>query len=125
MRLFIILICLSLTACTGTLTNKVAGDVLYGTALGTLVIDWGQTRSISKQPATHSERNAILGKHPQLSQVDAYFPTVIALTAISYPLMKQEYRPWVYGLITGIEGFCAFYNMSQGGLHMDFAELRF
>ena len=113
------------SGCAGTITNKVSGDVLYGTALGTLVIDWGQTRSIAKQPATHSERNLILGKHPQLSQVDAYFPVILGLTAVSYPLIKEEYRLYVYGIITALEAACASYNLVEGGLHMDFVGLRF
>lgn len=98
-------------------------NTLYGTALGTLVVDWGQTRAIVKDPKRH-EKNPILGPHPTLEQVDTYFPAIILGTAISYPLLKPSMRPYFYGAITLLESIVIINNF-KSGLHINFADFKF
>lgn len=55
-------------------------------------MDWAQTRNIARNPETWHEKNPILGSHPSIDKVDAYFAaTLAAHTAISY-LLPDPYR---------------------------------
>lgn len=44
---------------------------IVGTVL--LVIDWGQTRHIARNPDRFFEKNPFLGLHPSINMVNAYF----------------------------------------------------
>ena len=119
----LILIALSLLTLTSC-TNAQLGNTLYGTSIGLLAVDWGQTRSIVRHPERWGEGNPALGPHPTFTQVDTYFPAWILGTAVSYPFIKPEYRPYVYGLITALEGYCVGHNV-RNGLHIDFIGVKF
>ena len=54
------------------------GDKTLGFIAAALVItDWGQTRYVAKHPEAFMEKNAILGDHPRVGQVDRYFVTLL------------------------------------------------
>jgi len=110
-------------ALSGCTSNQI-GNTMYGTAVGTLVVDWGQTRAIVRDPANHAEMNPILGPHPTFKQVDTYFPLFIVGTAASYPFIKPSWRPYLYGAITLLESVVIVHNF-RNGLHMDFVGVKF
>lgn len=60
-------------------------------AVWVLCIDWVQTRWIADHPG-FLELNPILGAHPSLGRVNAYFTVaIVALIAVTFAL------PWPYG----------------------------
>ena len=105
-----LLVLLILSGCT---TAQVS-HVTYATALATLTMDHAQTRYIALHPDERMETNPILTKHPTTSQVDTYFRSVIGLTAVSYPLLQDNARPWVYGAITILESVMIARNFKHG-----------
>ena len=50
---------------------------LFVASTALLVADWAQTRYIAKNPDQFYERNPILGKHPSVGKVNAYFAGAI------------------------------------------------
>lgn len=83
------------------------------------VIDWGQTRNISRRPDAYRELNPILGSHPSIERVNTYFAlTAIAHTAISYALPADWRRGWQMVSI-GMEA-TAVSNNYKIGLKIDF-----
>lgn len=69
-----------------------------------LVVDWGQTRYIAKHPDTYHELNPILGKHPSLSRVNAYFSAaIVGNYLIAEYLIPPEARSLYLGVVTGVE----------------------
>lgn len=87
-------------------------DYLLGAAaIGSLAIDWGQTRDIATrthEPArigaigeapppssperTFHEKNRLLGENPSLDRVNAYFAAYMLGTAIAADLLPREWR---------------------------------
>lgn len=58
------------------------------------VIDWLQTRDIATDP-NRTELNPILGSHPSLGEVNAYFAaTTLLHWGISYMLPPEERKAW-------------------------------
>ena len=112
MKRLTLLIALLLSGCS---------NVLYTTALSGLVVDYGQTRSIARKDL--GEGNPILGPHPTVKQVDAYFPVMIAATALSPLYVKPDWQPYFYGGITLLEAVCIGINM-KNGVHMDFVGVK-
>ena len=77
-------------------------------------LDWAQTREIARNPDKWHEQNAILGKHPSVSQVDRYFIATGALQfAVAYYL-PAEYRKAFQYITTGIEIGAVTHNLSIG-----------
>ena len=77
-------------------------------------LDWAQTRNIARNPDKWYEQNAVLGKHPSVSQVDRYFITTGVLQfAIAYYL-PAEYRKAFQYVTIGIEGGAVAHNFSIG-----------
>ena len=77
-------------------------------------LDWAQTRNIARNPNKWQEQNAILGKHPSISQVDRYFIATGALHfAVAYYL-PAEYRKVFQYVTIGIEGRVVVHNFSIG-----------
>jgi hypothetical protein len=66
---------------------------LAGTALTALLIDWGQSRHIAKNPERYYETNGLLGRNPSPGRVNAYFigsmlTTVLVADYLSGPMRK-------------------------------------
>lgn len=82
------------------------------------VVDWGQTRYISKSDDFY-ELNPLLGKNPSRDEVDKHF--LIAITAhavISYLLPRDYRKVWQY-IFIGTEGAVVTRNHAIG-VRMDF-----
>lgn len=63
--------------------------------LYTLSNDWQQTLDIAKNPDKYSERNPILGSHPDVSSVNLYFATCAATHAlVAYMLPPKLSKIW-------------------------------
>ena len=54
-----------------------------------LVIDWAQTLMIARHPHRWREQNPILGPHPTVAQVHAYFVAVMVLLALFVAVMHD------------------------------------
>ena len=91
-------------------------------------VDWGQTRYIANHPDRYLELNPILGAHPSLDSVDAYFASVLVLHSLISALLPAkaevvgfELSPrtaWQYFYI-GVESTATLSNW-RGGLKIDF-----
>jgi hypothetical protein len=83
--------------------------VLSASYLTAHVIDWGQTRDSAKN--YYGEKNTILGAHPSVGKVNAYFvltpillyyaldaipeyrtPALVVLTAVEIAVIARNYR---------------------------------
>ena len=61
-------------------------------AVITLVVDWMQTRYISKNPDKYHEINKILGLHPSLEAVNIYFALcIVGVLALSHFFVENLY----------------------------------
>ena len=65
---------------------------LTSAALASLVVDWGQTRHIAKNPSRFDEKNRILGTTPSVGKVDAYFVGAMLGTVAVAHLLPQDMR---------------------------------
>lgn len=101
MRYFLIfLLSLPITAnAEWDTTDKVLGAA----ATTALVVDWGQTRYIAKNPQSFEDRNKLLGKHPSTGQVDLYFASSILGTLLIADWLSPTNRKWFLGTITAVE----------------------
>lgn len=76
---------------------------LAGVALAATVIDWSQSRYIARNPALFEENNPLLGLHPSVGNVNAYFATsIVAGAALAYVLPK-DYRKYFLGGVAVLE----------------------
>lgn len=78
------------------------------------IMDWAQTRTIARNPDRWNEVNPILGEHPSVGRVDAYF-AVMALSHMAVSdVLPTEYRDtWQY-LSIGFEAGFVGHNLSLG-----------
>jgi hypothetical protein len=65
---------------------------LTSAALASLIVDWGQTRHIAKNPSRFDEKNRILGTTPSVGKVDAYFVGAMLGTVAVAHLLPQDMR---------------------------------
>ena len=80
-------------------------------ALIALCFDWGQTRTIAKNPTKWSETNLILGRHPSLEKVNIYF----ALVSIIVSLIAWNTESLIFcGIVTLVEVYYVYHNYSLG-----------
>ena len=70
------------------------------------LMDWKQTRMIAKNPGAYYETNTILGEHPSVGKVDAYFLTTLAgQIAATYLLPPKARRIWQMTWISIEKGY--------------------
>ena len=85
-----------------------------GVFTGLTVLDWAQTRYISKHPENYRETNHFLGDHPTTGKVDNYFATAIVGHAVIAYLLPPAWRQgWQYVWI-GVEVQKVGHNHSIG-----------
>ena len=88
-----------------------AREVAYQTLA---VIDWAQTRNLARHPDKWYEHNRLLGYHPSVGRVNAYFAlTGIAHYAVANVLPSRYRAPFQYVSI-GIEIGAVEHNYSIG-----------
>ena len=111
-----LLFCLALYAsgaCAGDpwdTTDKWLGAATF-TALA---VDWGQTRYIAKHPEKFYETNFILGEHPSVGRVDAYYATVGIGTFLMADYLGGRDRKWFLGAVLALELAYAIHNQRLG-----------
>lgn len=77
------------------------------------LVDWHQTRELLNRPGIW-EDNPILGHHPSIQEVDAYFAASILLgAAVSY-LLPRPYRRIHQVFVLSLEGVCIRGNVRLG-----------
>ena len=76
---------------------------LGAAAVSTLVVDWGQTRYIVKNPQKYSETNPILGEHPSMGRTNLYFLGAITGTLLLANWLEPSNRKWFLGTVTAVE----------------------
>lgn len=72
--------------------------VAYTTSIAANIIDWGQTRTIAKNPDKYRELNTFLGDHPSVARVNNYFIGTTALLAV-LPHMSDTYRKYMMPMV--------------------------
>jgi hypothetical protein len=78
------------------------------------ITDLAQTRYAAKHPELQYETNPLLGKHPNVRQIDSYMLlTGIVHTGISY-LLPSEYRKAFQYITIGLEVGTIHNNYSTG-----------
>ena len=84
-------------------------------------IDWGQTKTIARNPDKYYERNPILGRHPSAGAVDKYFAlTGLGHAGLSLLLSDPTYRKWFQNLTIGLEAGVTGNNKFNLGIGTDF-----
>jgi hypothetical protein len=78
------------------------------------VADWLQTRKIARNPTKWYEKNNILGDHPTVDEVGAYFIGAAALQLTITYLLPSESRKYFQYLSIGEKAFWVGYNYSHG-----------
>src|SRR3990167_90446 len=67
-------------------------------------LDWGQTKSIARNPNKYYETNPILGKHPSAGDVDRYFAlTGLGHVGLSLLLSDPKWRKRFQNVTIGLE----------------------
>jgi hypothetical protein len=84
-----------------------------------IVADWGQTRYIAKNPTQYREHNPVLGSHPSVGKVDAYFVGALAVNNGIMIALPKKYRPYYAGVVTAVETHFVVSN-NQIGIKVDF-----
>jgi hypothetical protein len=115
---------------------KAADYKLLAAATTLLVVDWGQTRDLTRtytetsaslngqaplitRTRTHRETNPLLGDNPSIGDVDKYFAGALLLTAgLSYAL-PAKYRRYFLGGVIVLESVIVARN-HHIGLRVDF-----
>ncbi|PRZ51238.1 hypothetical protein BX589_12079 [Paraburkholderia fungorum] len=79
-------------------------------AVAALCLDWRQTLQIARNPATLSEINVILGKHPSVSRVCWYFGACVLLVVLLTGLL------WWYALPGLAVGLCVLVGVFEAAV---------
>lgn len=92
---------------------------LLTAATTALVLDWGQTRRIARNPDEFYEKNTLLGDHPSTGDVDKHFAAALLGTIVIAEILPSYYRKTWLGVVTAVEvGFVQ--QNYQLGIKMDF-----
>ena len=95
------------------------GDKTLAATMSTLlIVDWGQTINISRDP-TYCEVNPLLGSHPEEKDVHLYMGSALIGTLAISHLLPSKYRSLFMFSIIAIE-LPTVYNNHKIGLRMPF-----
>ena len=105
MKRYLAALLLILAAPTATASDKwdTVDFALLTTATTALMLDWGQTRRISRNPDEYYETNSLLGDHPSTGDVDKHFAAVMLGTIVIADFLPSAYRKTWLGIITAVE----------------------
>lgn len=79
-----------------------------------LVADWAQTRQIVLNADSFHETNPVLGTHPSMGRVNAYFATALALNYVIGNSLPTGWRKaWFIG-VQSVEANVVQHNLSIG-----------
>lgn len=96
----------------GDIAREVAWQALH-------LIDWGQTRSIAKNPDQYRELNPILGEHPSIGRVNTYMAASAIAHIIVSDYLSGDWRTAWQWVTIGITA-SAVHNNYRIGLRLDF-----
>lgn len=118
MKSILLVICLLFAGCASQFIKdrEVRGEdvILYGWSLGCILLDYGQTLEIARNPDKWAEGNMLLPRHPSVTLVHQVFvSTLIIHTTLSW-LIPAKYRLWWIGTVTGAECGAAYHNHGAG-----------
>ena len=115
-----------ITACLLTLASVCHADewtteqktIAYTYAVAH-VVDWGQTRTIAKNPQRWRELNPVLGRHPSVDRVNVYFLLAPVIGYVIADSLSSEHRTWALRAITAIQ-IVVVSNNIRAGIHVSF-----
>lgn len=79
-----------------------------------IITDWGQTRTIAKNPDRWYEKNPILGRHPSVAEVDRYFIACLIGNVMITHILPEKWRETWLGITIGCQAYCVGNNFSLG-----------
>lgn len=79
-----------------------------------LILDWGQTLYIAKNPVRFHELNPILGEHPSVGSVNTYFAAAIIGNYLLADWLGATNRRLYLGGITALEAGVVLHNRGLG-----------
>jgi hypothetical protein len=103
--------------------------VLAAASVTLIALDWGQTRWATKNPCANTPSGTgcddpyrengpiakrVIGEHPSVGKVNAYFVTYIASTLLIADWLSPPNRKMFLGTITAIEIAFTAHNRSVG-----------
>ena len=110
-----ILVLLLPLPCAAQYANWTPADkALLATSTALLIVDWGQTRYIAKNPDRFHELNPILGRHPSVGRVNTYFATAIIGNYLLADWLGPTNRKLYLGGITALETVVVIRNNGIG-----------
>lgn len=128
MRLAVFTFAMFLTAVANAQEWKTTDYAMLSASTALLVIDWGQTRSMTKDlqcselvgnknetyTCRYRERNPILGEFPSRNEVDRYFTmAIVGHAAIAYAL-RYDYRRYFLSAVIVLETVTVLRNHRLG-----------
>lgn len=97
---------------------RVTDKALAATMSTLLIVDWGQTINITRNPAYH-EINPIIGPHPSETDVHLYMGSALISTLAISHILPSKYRTLFLLSVIAIE-IPTVYNNHRIGLRMQF-----
>lgn len=121
LQIIIIAIALILLPATCTLADEwTNADTQWEIAYQVVhAVDWGQTRYIAEHPDEFHEMNPILGEHPSVGSVDAYFITTGVVHYLIARKLPSKYRR-AWQVVFTIDHAQAVANNYQLGIKVKF-----
>lgn len=96
-----------------------ADKALFATSSVLLATDWAQTRYIAKHSDIYHENNVLLGKHPAVGTVNAYFAGTLVANYLLMDYLSPENRKYFQYVLIGVEGTAVAHN-AHIGIKLDF-----
>ena len=93
--------------------------VSYTASIAANIIDWGQTRTIAKNPHKYRELNKFLGDHPSIGRVNNHFLVTTAILAAA-PHFSDTYRKYMMPFVAAGLTLNVSRNHFKVGLKMSF-----
>lgn len=88
--------------------------VWAGVSTALILMDWGQTRYISKNPHRFHETNPLMGRHPTMGEVNRHFALSMAANLAVASLLPSKWRtPWLVG-VSGMQAHFVIHNKKMG-----------
>lgn len=92
--------------------------ILYTTMQGLTLVDWGQTRYISKHTDRFNEGNPLLGKTPSFAKINTFFTARLLVQHYGFQYLPQQY---LTSSLIGVNIVYAFVDLHNDhlGVRMD------
>lgn len=88
--------------------------VWAGVSTALILMDWGQTRYIAKNPHQFHETNPLMGRHPTMGEVNRHFAlSMVANLAVASLLPSKWRTPWLMG-VSGMQAHFVIHNKKMG-----------